>query len=51
MDSNGTNFGYNPGPQRHGRRIRHNDFYPVAVAAAQLADYGRLPNAPGDDPA
>jgi 2-methylcitrate dehydratase len=35
-DSNGTNFGYNP--QRHATRgeFGHNDYYPVAVAAAQL---------------
>jgi 2-methylcitrate dehydratase len=34
-DSNGTNFGYNP--QRGATRgeFGHNDFYPVAVAAAQ----------------
>lgn len=36
-DSNGTNFGYNP---RHGHtagEFGHNDFYPVAIASAQLA--------------
>jgi len=35
-DANGTNFGYNP--QRGDTRgeFGHNDFYPVAVAAAQL---------------
>ncbi len=38
-DANGTNFGYNP--QRNATRgeFGHNDFYPVAVAAAQLAGY------------
>jgi 2-methylcitrate dehydratase len=36
-DANGTNFGYNP-RQGHTRgEFGHNDFYPVAVAAAQLA--------------
>ena len=36
-DANGTNFGYNP--QRGATRgeFGHNDFYPVAVAAAQMS--------------
>ncbi len=38
-DSNGTNFGYNPalGAGHTAGEFGHNDFYPVAVAAAQLA--------------
>jgi len=37
LDSNGTNFGYNrrTGDQRG--EFGHNDFYPVAIAAAQVA--------------
>ncbi len=38
-DANGTNFGYNPGRGATRGEFGHNDFYPVAVAAAQL---GRL---------
>lgn len=36
-DSNGTNFGYNPGLGHTAGEFGHNDFYPVPVAAAQLA--------------
>lgn len=36
-DSNGTNFGYNPALGHTAGEFGHNDFYPVAVAAAQLA--------------
>lgn len=36
-DSNGTNFGYNPTRNATAGEFGHNDFYPVAVAAAQLA--------------
>ena len=36
-DSNGTNFGYNPERAAVAGEFGHNDFYPVAVAAAQLA--------------
>src|SRR5690242_13404462 len=36
-DSNGTNFGYNPERAATAGEFGHNDFYPVAVAAAQLA--------------
>jgi 2-methylcitrate dehydratase len=36
-DSNGTNFGYNPVRNATRGEFGHNDFYPVAVAAAQLA--------------
>jgi 2-methylcitrate dehydratase len=36
-DSNGTNFGYNPARGATRGEFGHNDFYPVAVAAAQLA--------------
>ena len=35
-DSNGTNFGYNPARNATKGEFGHNDFYPVAVAAAQL---------------
>lgn len=37
-DSNGTNFGYNPdlGEGHKAGEFGHNDFYPVAVAAAQM---------------
>jgi 2-methylcitrate dehydratase len=38
-DSNGTNFGYNPARGATAGEFGHNDFYPVAVAAAQLAGY------------
>lgn len=34
-DSNGTNFGYNPAYGHTAGEFGHNDFYPVAVAAAQ----------------
>lgn len=38
-DANGTNFGYNPnlGKEHMAGEFGHNDFYPVAIAAAQLA--------------
>ena len=36
-DANGTNFGYNPARGDTKGEFGHNDFYPVAVAAAQLA--------------
>lgn len=36
-DANGTNFGYNPARGQTRGEFGHNDFYPVAVAAAQLA--------------
>jgi len=36
-DSNGTNFGFNPALGHTAGEFGHNDFYPVAVAAAQLA--------------
>lgn len=36
-DANGTNFGYNPARNATRGEFGHNDFYPVAVAAAQLA--------------
>jgi 2-methylcitrate dehydratase len=35
-DANGTNFGYNPARGATKGEFGHNDFYPVAVAAAQL---------------
>ncbi|MEX2558781.1 MAG: MmgE/PrpD family protein [Pirellulales bacterium] len=34
-DANGTNFGYNPARGDVAGEFGHNDFYPVAVAAAQ----------------
>jgi 2-methylcitrate dehydratase len=36
-DSNGTNFGYNPARHATAGEFGHNDFYPVAIAGAQLA--------------
>jgi 2-methylcitrate dehydratase len=36
-DSNGTNFGYNPARGATAGEFGHNDFYPVAIAGAQLA--------------
>lgn len=36
-DSNGTNFGFNPKLGHAAGEFGHNDFYPVAVAAAQMA--------------
>jgi len=38
-DANGTNFGYNPERNATRGEFGHNDFYPVAIAAAQLAGY------------
>ncbi len=35
-DANGTNFGFNPARGYTRGEFGHNDFYPVAVAAAQL---------------
>jgi len=35
-DSNGTNFGYNPSLGHTAGEFGHNDFYPVALAAAQM---------------
>jgi 2-methylcitrate dehydratase len=35
-DSNGTNFGYSPERGHTAGEFGHNDFYPVALAAAQL---------------
>jgi 2-methylcitrate dehydratase len=36
-DSNGTNFGYNPRLNHTAGEFGHNDFYPVCIAAAQIA--------------
>jgi len=36
-DANGTNFGYDPLRGRVAGEFGHNDFYPVALAAARLA--------------
>jgi 2-methylcitrate dehydratase len=38
-DANGTNFGYNPARGATAGEFGHNDFYPVAVAAGQLAGF------------
>lgn len=35
-DSNGTNFGYNPALGHTAGEFGHNDFYSVAIAAAQM---------------
>src|SRR5262245_43602169 len=37
LDANGTNFGYNPRTGNKRGEFGHNDFYPVALAAAQIA--------------
>jgi 2-methylcitrate dehydratase len=39
LDSNGTNFGYNPRTGYTRGEFGHNDFYPVAIAAAQIAGW------------
>lgn len=39
LDANGTNFGYNPRTGYTRGEFGHNDFYPVAVAAAQIAGW------------
>lgn len=39
-DSNGTNFGYNPGRGQTAGEFGHNDFYAVAIAAAQMTGAG-----------
>lgn len=38
-DANGTNFGYNPAKGYTRGEFGHNDFYPVAIAAAQIAGF------------
>ena len=38
LDANGTNFGYNPRLGNVAGEFGHNDFYPVAIAAAQVAN-------------
>ncbi len=38
-DANGTNFGYNPARGATRGEFGHNDFYPVAVAAAQIVGF------------
>ncbi len=38
-DANGTNFGFNPARGHTKGEFGHNDYYPVAVAAAQLAGF------------
>ena len=35
LDANGTNFGYDPKRGHTRGEFGHNDFYPVAIAAAQ----------------
>jgi 2-methylcitrate dehydratase len=37
LDANGTNFGYNPRTGQQRGEFGHNDYYPVVVAAAQVA--------------
>lgn len=37
LDANGTNFGYNPRTGQQRGEFGHNDYYPVALAAAQVA--------------
>lgn len=37
LDSNGTNFGYNPRTGYTRGEFGHNDFYPVVIAAAGIA--------------
>ena len=39
LDSNGTNFGYNPRTGYTRGEFGHNDFYPVVVAAAGIAGW------------
>lgn len=39
LDANGTNFGHNPRTGANRGEFGHNDFYPVAVAAAQQAGW------------
>ncbi len=39
LDANGTNFGYNPRTGQTRGEFGHNDFYPVALAAAQIAGW------------
>ena len=39
LDANGTNFGYNPRTGNARGEFGHNDFYPVVVAAAQVAGW------------
>lgn len=39
LDANGTNFGYNPRTGDQRGEFGHNDFYPVVVAAAQIAGW------------
>ena len=46
-DSNGTNFGYRPELGHTAGEFGHNDFYCVAVAAAQIAGRGQRPRAVG----
>src|SRR5262245_23957141 len=39
LDANGTNFGYNPRTGNRRGEFGHNDYYPVAVAAAQISGW------------
>jgi 2-methylcitrate dehydratase len=39
LDANGTNFGYNPRTGQCRGEFGHNDYYPVALAAAQIAGW------------
>ncbi|MCP4189940.1 MAG: MmgE/PrpD family protein [Planctomycetaceae bacterium] len=38
-DSNGTNFGFNPARNATRGEFGHNDFYPVAIAGAQIGQW------------
>jgi 2-methylcitrate dehydratase len=39
LDANGTNFGYNSRTGNQRGEFGHNDFYPVVIAAAQIAGW------------
>jgi 2-methylcitrate dehydratase len=39
LDANGTNFGYNHRTEHKRGEFGHNDYYPVALAAAQIAGW------------
>ncbi|MBW8883784.1 MAG: MmgE/PrpD family protein [Planctomycetia bacterium] len=39
LDANGTNFGYNPRTGNCRGEFGHNDYYPVAIAAAHIAGW------------
>ena len=47
LDANGTNFGYNPRTGDSRGEFGHNDYYPVVVAAAQIAGWDGRQDAAG----